>query len=239
MVHFRSDSSVLAPIAKPLLQELLAGLGATIDDVEGWTVQGEPQRIVFQGPLTEAGRKRVLSLVDNPLASLLAAEAAETSSANRQASQVAAATQQYFKALTSIVSEIREKSKDSKTLGENALWFDKWARRIDSLPVLNVDKELIDFGQYVTTQLRNMAAALRGVGIRSGARTAQVWDSSSVYYNGYSYYAEARDADPERRAIRAQERAAGATSARGIVQEIETSLAKVRKDLTQKYQVEF
>jgi hypothetical protein len=66
-----------------------------------------------------------------------------------------------------------------------------------------------------------------------------VWDSSAAYYNGYSYYAESRDADPQRRAIRAEEKAVGATSARGIAQGLESSLAKIRKDLTQKYQVEF
>jgi hypothetical protein len=48
-----------------------------------------------------------------------------------------------------------------------------------------------------------------------------------------------RNVDAERRAIRAQERATGATSARGIAQELENSLARVRQDMTQRYQVEF
>jgi hypothetical protein len=239
LIHFRNDPAVLAPVAKPLVQDVLAGLGAAIEDIEGWTVQSGPKSIAIQGTLTEAGRRRVFSLVDNPLTALLSADESETNTSNSQATKVAAASQQYFKALSSVVDEVRTESAKSKTFGQNALWFDKWARRIDSLPVLNVDEELTKFSEYLSTQLRSMAAAMRGIGIQSGARTAQVWDSTSVYYSGYSYYADVRDADPERRAIRAEEKAKGATSARGIAQEIQNEMAKVRKYLTQKYQVEF
>ncbi len=236
MIHFRGDASVLAPVAKPLLQEILSDLGAAIDDLEGWKVEAEPQRIAFNGPLSAAGRKRIFSLIDNPLASLVSSEQTAPSPADSQQAQAAAVSQQYFKSLDSILKEVREKSGNAKTFGENALWFDKWARRIDKLPVLNVDKELVNFGGQVSDQLRNMAAAMRGIGIKSAARTAQVYGGDYSYYNGYAYY---RDTDGEQRAIRAQERASGATTARGIAQELAGATAKVRRELTQKYGVEF
>jgi hypothetical protein len=247
MVHFSGDASVLAPVAKPLLQEILADLGASISDIDGWNVQAGPQRITMNGPLSDAGRKRIFSLIDSPLASLIAADQTAPTAADRQQAQTVAASQQYFKALSSILKDAREESKDAKTFGQNAMWFDKWARRIDKLPLLNVDKDLLGFGQYVSTQLRNMAASMRGIGIRSGAREAQVYQTVTTDYSaysgygggGYSYYTEWRNVDSERRAIRAEERATGATSARGIAQELENALAKVRQDLTQKYQVEF
>lgn len=244
MVHFRGEAGALAPVAKPLLQEILAGLGGTIDDIEQWKVQADPQRIALSGPLSAAGRKRVFSLIDNPLASLVAADQTSPSAADRSLSQVAGASQQYFKALTSILSEVREKSGDAKTFGENALWFDKWARRIDKLPLLNVDKDLQGFGQYVSSQLRNMASAMRGIGINTAARGSQVIPSGYVsasanYWDGYSYYAEWRNVDAERRAIRAEEKATGATSARAIARDVENSLSKVRQEMTQKYMVEF
>ena len=225
MIHFRGDATVLAPVAKPLLQEVLADLGATIDDIDDWKLQSETQRIVLHGALSAAGRKRVFSLIDNPLSSLLAEDQSSNPVADRQQSQTIAASQHYFKAITSIVREVREKSSDAKTFGQNAMWFDKWARRIDALPVLHVDQELLAFSEYLSTQLRNMAAAMRGIGINSGGRSAS--------------YPDWRYADDDRRAIRAQEKAKGATTARGIVHEIESALAKIRKDLTQKYQVEF
>jgi hypothetical protein len=101
---------------------------------------------------------------------------------------------------------------------------------------VNVDQELLGFGQYISSNLRDMAAAVRGIGIQSGARTAQVYQQVSTSYNagmsywggGASYYTEWRNVDGERRAIRADERAKGATSARGIASEIENATAKVR-----------
>lgn len=246
MVHFRSDATVLAPFAKPLLIEILASLGATIADIERWNMQVEAQRLVLNGPLSAAGRKRIFSLIDNPLASLVASEQTSSSSpADRSPSQAAAASQKYFKSLTSILSEVRDESKAAKTFGQNALWFDKWARRIDKLPLLDVDQDLLGFGQYLSTQLRNMAAAMRGIGINTAARGAQVYQSGSSSYNanywtgGYSYYAEWRDVDSERRAIRAEEKATGATNARAIAAEIANATAKVRQQMTQKYHVEF
>jgi len=247
LVHFNRDASVLNPVAKSLLLEILGDLGASIADIAEWKVTTEPQRIILNGPLSAAGRKRVFSLIDNPLGSLIAAEHAPVSESDRLQTRQAAASQQYFKALTSVLDDVRTESKDAKTFGQNALWFDKWARKIDKLPLVNVDKELLDFGQYISSNLRNMAAAMRGIGIQSGARTAQVYQQVSTSYEagmsywggGASYYTEWRNVDGERRAIRADERAKGATSARGIAGEIENATAKVRVAMSQKYNVEF
>jgi hypothetical protein len=236
-VHFSGDASVLAPLAKPLLLEILADLGASIDDIASWQVEAEPQRVTFHGPLSAAGQKRVFSLIDQPTSSLIAADAAAPPQATAQ--QKAAPSQQYFKALASILDDIRDQSKDAKTFGQSALWIDNWARRIDRLPALNVDPELLSFGQGTAAELRNISSALRGIGIQSGARTAQAYGSGGGYQTtgGYSYYTDYRE--PERRAIRAQERAQGATTARDIARQIENETAKIRQAMTQKYQVEF
>jgi hypothetical protein len=175
---------------------------------------------------------------------LLAPANAESNAADNQQQAAAAASQQYFKSVSSILDDVRTESGDAKTFGENALWFDKWARKIDKLPVLRVDQDLVGFGQYASTQLRNMAAALRGMTITSAAREAQVYNTGSSYgsydgWGGYSYYNEWRNVDGQRRAIRAQERAKGASTARNIAREIETETGKVRQAMTQKYQVEF
>jgi hypothetical protein len=225
LIYFRGDHSAIEPIAKQLVQEALAGQGAAIEDIEGWTTQSGPEWISLQGTLSDSGRRRILSLVDNPLAALLAEEATETVASDRQHAKIAAATQQYFKALSSIVDEVRKESTTAETFAQNALWFDRWARRIDALPVLNVDEDLIKFSEYLSTELRNMSAALRGINTNAGERSASV----------YSSY----DADDERRAIRAQERSKAVRSARDMAQELQNVMAKIRKDLTRKYQVEF
>jgi hypothetical protein len=245
-VHFGGDASALAPVALPLLLEILGDLGARINDIESWKVTAEPQRITFNGPLSSAGMKRVFSLIDSPTSAILATDPSQQ---NRQSgpSQQAYASQQYFKSLTSILDDVRTESKEAKTFGQNALWFDKWARRIDRLPIVNVDNDLLNFGRAIASALRNMATAMRGIGIGSAARSAQIYQTVTTDYNayagpwggGYSYYSEWRNVDAERRAVKADERAKGALSARDIAREIENETAKVRQAMTQKYSTPF
>jgi hypothetical protein len=205
-------------VAKPLLLEILGNLGASIDDLAEWQFESEPQRFTFRGQLSAAGRKRVFSLIDQPTSMLIASEKSAAAAESQTQSQKAAASQQYFKSINSLLDDVREKSKNAKTFGENALWFDNWARKIDRLPLVNVDPELLAFGRDTATALRQMAAALRGIGIYSAARTAQIYGSGSYtpaageYGNGG--FSEWRETNAERSAVRAEEKAKGALSAR-------------------------
>jgi hypothetical protein len=245
-VHFSGDASVLAPVALPLLIEILGDLGARIDDVASWKVTAEPQRITLSGPLSTAGMKRVFSLIDSPTSAILATDTSQQERSS-QSSGAAYASQQYFKSLTSILDDVREESKEAKTFGQNALWFDKWAKRIDRLPIMNVDGDLLNFGRGVSGALRDMATSMRGIGINSAARNAQNYQTGTTSYSGYetgwgggySYYAEWRNVEGERRAVRAEEKAKGALTARDIGRMIENDLAKVRQAMTQKYSVPF
>ena len=248
MVHFNRDASVLAPFAKPILLEVLGNLGAMIDDIAEWKVTAEPQRFTFTGPLSEGGRRRVLSLIDHPTAALIASGKEGSNNQQPGASKEAYATQQYFKTITTMRDDLREKAKDSKTFGQHALWLDNWARKIDRLPILDVDPEMLQYGNYVTARMRDASSSLKGIGIKSGARSAQVYNqySTSVnaggyygYGGGYSYYTEYNNVDGQRRAIRQEEKAAGATSAQGIQAEVENETTKIRQVMTQKYKINF
>jgi len=238
MVHFRQDASLLAPVAKPLLMEVLSDLGARIDDLDGWKATAEAQRFVFNGPLSKEGMKRVFLLIDSPTAALVASDSSQGTEQSA-AANTAQATQQYFQKVTSMRDDLRERSKDAKTFGEYALWLDNGARRIDRLPILDVDPDMLAYGRYVAARMRDASMALKGIGIQSGARTAQVYQSGATYVAGYSYYTEWRNVDAERRAIKAQERATGATSARQIALEVENETAKIRQAMTAKYRVNF
>jgi hypothetical protein len=245
-VHFDGDASALVPVALPLLLEILGDLGARLDDVERWKVTAEPQRISFNGPLSTDGMKRVFSLIDSPTLAILASDPSQEARSSQPTAQ-AYASQQYFKSLSAVLDDVRTESKEAKTFGQNALWFDKWSRRIDRLPIVNVDSDLLNFGRAVAGALRNMAASMRGIGINSAAREANIYQTVTTDYNGYagaygggySYYTEWRNVDSERRAARADERSKGALSARDIAREIENETAKIRQAMTQKYSVPF
>src|SRR5262245_4239178 len=243
MVHFSGDASVLAPVAKPLLLEVLAHLGATVEDLANWQVESEPQKITLRGQLSAAGRKRVFSLIDHPTSMLIASDSSGEAAESQDQTRKISASQRYFKSINSILDDIRETSKNAKTFGESALWFDKWARRIDRLPLLNVDPELLQFGRDTATGLRNMATSIRGIPIQSAARTDQIYGSGSYTPAAGEYgnagFAEWRETDSQRRAVRAEEKAKGALSARDIASQIAGESARIRQAMSQKYQVEF
>ena len=113
------------------------------------------------------------------------------------------------------------------------MWFDKWARRIDRMPIQNVDPELLEFGRAVAAGLRSMAGNIRGVGIQSAAQNAQVAAANYSYFTDWFYVAA------QQRAVRAQQRAKGVLSARDVYQSIENEAARIRQILTERYKTAF
>jgi hypothetical protein len=247
MVHFNGDASILAPFAKPMILEVLGNLGAMIDDIKEWKPTTEPMKFTLNGTLSQEGRKRVLSLIDHPVAALIAANKSRSMSEQPESSKAAYATQTYFNSITKIRDDLREKAKDAKTFGQHAMWLDNWARRIDRLPILDVDPEMLAYGRYTTARMRDASAALKGIGINSAARGAQVYQQYSASgggyagygYGGYGYNVQWNNVQGERRAISAQERGQGATTAQGIAAEMENETAKIRQAMTQKYRINF
>ena len=79
----------------------------------------------------------------------------------------------------------QRKGIDVKTLGQLAMWIDQYARKIDRLPLVNVDKDMQDYSAEIAGLLRKMSAGYKGYGIRSGAREAQYHSGTSSGDYGY------------------------------------------------------
>ena len=136
-------------------------------------------------------------------------------------------------------------------------------RKIDDLPMVNVDSDMLDYGAYVSQQLRNAAAAIQGIGIRSRVRTVNAGQGSggpgyygAAYNGGYAYggnyyygnnsfargnYLQEglRQQQQAHTQVRVQEKAAGTSAARAIIKDISNATAVVRRQMTEKYKVEF
>jgi hypothetical protein len=133
--------------------------------------------------------------------------------------------------------------------GQVAIWFDKYARKIDQLPILGVDEDLLSFGAETANRLRDCNLALKGVGMRSGVRTTANrntgtgavvvnayggWRSGYVSSTGYAVDQQRMDT-----AIRSQESYVGVTAVQQAMQEIDEATSAMRRAMTMKYQVEF
>lgn len=243
-IDFAGDPAVIAPVAKPLLIEILGEAGASIDEFANWNVKVEGQRISLDGELTDSGLRRLFSFLELDSTGVDAADPAAANANYSQADATAQASLKYYQAVVRYLNDLKNE-RGASSYYTIALWFDKYSKRIDRLPILGVDKDMVDFGKRTASQMRNCVEAIRGAGITSGAQSAQV-----VGGGNYSYYplfgspanyahADIAVAEEQRRAIRAQAQAQSSTDVRAVIFQIEEDRSNVRRQMTERYQIEF
>jgi len=255
-VDFEKDATALGDLAKPLLLEALARQGAMVEEFGDWQVKIAGTQIRIGGTLYESGLRRILSILDAPPSLHAAAQESTGADGESKEKMTVLATQQYFKSVVSLVDDLsgRRKSEDFVTWGQVGMWFEKYARKIDRLPILNVDPEMLDYGAFVADSFRQSENAMKGIGARSGYRKTQLpnyynvntyaapvgvtrWGVHGVY--GYRATEDLAAKGQAESKVRTQERIRGNMSANMIVQGVEAATADVRRRMTQKYQVEF
>lgn len=249
IIDFSDDVTFMKDIAKPLVLQVLSNHSAMIDEFETWRVDvRKKNQIRIGGPLYRSGLRRILSILDVP-ASLHDSMPSAGEASEEDAAKIS--SQAYFKSVTGLVEDLQEKPRhtDVKTAGQVGLWYGRYAKKIDNLPMLNVDPGLLDYGAFVAESLREAEAALRDVGGRSRVRqlnapaqyrTASRWGSWGGYgYGGVGWVESPRLEAQNRARIATEERARGARSAREIMQGVANATADVRRQMTEKYQAEF
>jgi hypothetical protein len=268
-LDFEQAVPLTAELAKPLLLEALANHGAMIEEFKDWQAEVKGNEITLGGNLQRGGMQRIFSLLDAPPAMHAAAPAAPATPADVQQTEqkyLALASQQYFKSVTSLLDDLsgKRKSDEFVTWGQVGLWFEKYAARIDQLPILHVDADLLDWGTNVSAQLRQAETSMKGIGAQTGYRLAtapnvQAYNTRTEAvagvgvgpYGGYRAgggYAYQYAYNPklslalqsqQSAQIRTEERIRGNTSANLIMQGLQAETGEIRKRMTEKYQVEF
>jgi hypothetical protein len=250
-IDLGSDASSLSSIAKPMLIQILSDSGALINDFQSWTAKAKKNEISLAGTFTKTGLRELLSVVESPVsgdATPKKEKEAAVSPGELPALQ-AKKSREYFRNVSSMAADLKDDMKNAKNLASTSMFCEKYAKRVDRLPILNVDEELVQYGAFVADQLRLAAQSVKTMGIQTNARSAQVTSTYGGYGNDYGYRygaygrygaaSEMRAVGTERRAIGAQEKAVAATDVQGIRQSIIEATADMRRKMTQKYQVEF
>jgi hypothetical protein len=151
-----------------------------------------------------------------------------------------------------MANDLKEDMRNAKNLASTHLFFDKYAKRIERMPILGVDEELLKYSAFVANTLRQATGSVKTMGIQSAARQSQV-TGGDVYagdYGGYRYgaygaygqpaqMAEIKGVGQERRAIRAEEKGIMATDVQKLRQNLIAATTDIRRKMTQKYQIEF
>jgi hypothetical protein len=139
--------------------------------------EAKEKSLAIQGELTLSGLRRILSLiaidagaVDSSQA-LAAAESPAvavppapqgTSPGAAKQNPMAAASLRYFRALDEYVQDSKRLNR-ADSLQQAVMWLENYARRIESLRTKNVDRDLIQFGNYVAQTFRSIVDQAYGV----------------------------------------------------------------------------
>jgi hypothetical protein len=255
-IDFEKESAALAPIAQPLLVELVSEAGAMLDEFTQWAAKAEGKLLSWEGELSRPGLRKLLSFIEMDATPIHAGQPQASAQSAAEEANKPYLSKQYFNAIEQHLEDLGEE-KGAVSFGQIGLWFDKYARRIERMPTLYVDDDLVDYGMWVTQKLRDATGSIQGAGIRSGAREAQVSPRDGGGYGPYNEYGaygsgwrpygggyagmkwDIRDTTAQRQAIRAEERAVGATQARQITAEIRSETQKMRRQMTERYKIEF
>lgn len=185
-IDFGQDPALMAGIAKPLVLDLLGAYGVMIDEVADWKASVKGKTIFISGPLSFNGLTRLASLTRLPSPALHAgaqstpADATDTEKPAPQQS-VLQTTQQYYSSVTHLIENLEGKKRDMKTMGQLAQWFENYGRHVDQLPTLGVDKEMLEYGAYISGQMHAAAMGLKGITIAKRPAEVAAANSSQIY----------------------------------------------------------
>lgn len=237
-IDFAEDVGGLGRLAKPLFLEALQKFNAVIPDFESWQAELLGNRVVLSGPLSISGLRRIGSLLEPP--STKFSDLKDAAPAESGTDAYVQASQQYYRAVHTLIDDLR------KTLGDtrdnHSLWMERFGRKIDALPILNVDPDLLAWGASVSETFRDMSVTNRSANVRAGTRKAYV--NTGASYDGYGYgsggwYNDATGSAKQKTQIERSEQGAARIQRFGSWKEVEDSEAQIRIAMTQKYNAEF
>jgi len=253
VVDLRTDASAIASFAKPLLLQVLADKGALIEDLQSWTVATKGNEISLTGTLSASGRRRLLSVVDSPVSENTLAQASSVSPGEVPAME-AKKSREYFRTIVGMANDLKSDMRNLKNLASSQLYLDKYAKRIERMPILGVDEELLNYSAFVANTLRQATGSVKTMGIQSGVRQSQITGGDGYAgdygyggyrygaygaYGGYDPYSDARAKESQRRVVRAEEKAVMATDVQKLRQDLIAATTEIRRRMTKKYQIEF
>jgi hypothetical protein len=246
-VDFKGDPSALTSSIKGMLIYALKKHGMMIDDIENWSVKANPdeKNVIIGGSLSDTGLRRMMTLIEHPLADNFAPQAAYGDSKP----DMKTCTLQYFNDVGVLIKEIRKQ--DFQAMRTYSKYFDKYARQIDNLPVLNVDPVVLSYGSYVADSFRSISGGLDVQNLQRVQDRQEYVAGSDTYhgrgqytnYNGYtSRYGWGGGwafNQRNRQIVGAEANLRGANEAKDTLRQVDEATAKVRNDMSQKYQIEF
>lgn len=254
-IEFGQTITFDAAVGKAFVLAALTNLQAEIPGVDAWTYSIRENSIIAEGELPLPGLRRILSTLEIPTTKFSSLKGEDTESVG-SAEDILTKSLTYFKSISGLIKDLERQSKSSS--GDN-YWFDRYAKRIDRLPILHVDPDLLDFGQKTSETLRVMSGARKSANLSTGVAKANIGastdnDEGSNGYVGYGrngyrggyrrsgYASVSGRASAQQRSINAADRRFQATATTKKIEGfrlIDEATYELRRTMTERYNSEF
>ncbi len=247
-LQFGESVNLTDEAARDLLLEALNNLGLTLPDLANHEFSVDGYALMAEGELSNEGLRRLFSVVEIPTTKFSQVNVAQEEQESSE-DKIASASQAYFQSVLTLLDDLRtDRNKTSTQGGMDAVWMDRYARKIDRLPILNVDDELLDWGTKTAETLRIMSSARKNAGLSAGAQKSTLRTSAysgnyydyNYSYNNSGYGGSSADETSKNKAQIDRQIQSQATSKRVEGwQLIDDATADIRRTMTQRYNVEF
>jgi hypothetical protein len=266
LIDFLNAPTELTPVAKAFFAEVLTARGMQLDEFSQWKMNAisEGKTLSFTGPIASKTLDDLLGMftlhrasrgVTNTTNATKTDGPAAPNAPQTSPSVVAENTKDYLKKVINIVHRVRDYS--ANNTGERAQWNGNMANRIDEMPTLDVDPQMVMFGAEVAKSLRSNSMSMQltnisqgaaavaadaGTGAFSTATAAGTMAGMGYGYGGYGNYGSygGNFVDPNSPVkYYRMGQAQGNTSFKELMARLEQSLADMRRTMTEKYKIQF
>jgi hypothetical protein len=260
LIDFLNAPTELTPVAKAFFAEVLTARGMQLDEFSQWKLSAvsEGKTLSFTGPIASETLDDLLGMFTVHRASrgVTKTDSPATPTAPQTSpSVVAENTKDYFRKVINIVHRVRDYS--ANNTGERAQWNGNMANRIDEMPTLEVDPQMVMFGAEVAKSLRSNSMSMQLTNISQGAAAVAADAGTGAFstatavgtmagmgygYGGYGNYGSygGNFVDPNSPVkYYRMGQAQGNTSFKELMARLEQSLADMRRTMTEKYKIQF
>ena len=263
IADFAADASLLEPIAKPLILNIMHNVGASLDECEQWNPEVSGKRVSIAGPLTRDGMRRLFSLVDLDATIVNRKTPAASKSDQPDKSDVsnqevmASASRRYFQNISKYLNDVQRPSRKKNSLQGKLLWVTNYARKIEKISRHNVDPDMANYADTVVYLMRDAVAQVHGIADRAAERMAAVAPVGDV---GVRTVPAMRGVNPRRQAqfqalsftgvdvgaagqqqqmIAQEEYQAAIQAGQEIIDQIKSETDAIREKMSSRYGTEF
>lgn len=237
-LDFMKDATAMMPVLNNLVETIMQRVGAPHEEFADWTWTVKGTRVIGTGPVSPGGARGLISILDPPnVAHTIAAAAAPPDTSE---DRMAKTSLKFSNSMKVLIDDVKKRLRETKD--NRALLVERYARKIDDLPKLYVDDELLNYAANVSNSLRYQGQTMRINNSQQWTQKAQAgvnYTSFSGYvgpYGGFQY----QSTNPQgAEAIEAQSRENINQVRFTEWKQIEDGMLAVRTSMTKKYQIEF